>query len=213
MGRNRIKLTKRHLERANIPERYWSDVRLGNIPDSAPYKEDLLRYLRNLEENVERGDGLLLYSQSNGTGKTAISTIVLRMALMLGYTGFFIRAAALQKAEVTDRAFDEFELVSDRVRNVDVLVLDDLGKEHKAKSGFTESMVEDVIRERVQRAKTTIITMNLLPGQLDTEYSKDFRNVLKEAFLTIHVVDAEEGGVDWRERKKQQLKWRQRRTS
>lgn len=213
MERKRIALTRRHLERANIPERYWTDVRLGNVPDSAPYKEDVLWYLRNLESNIARGDGLLLYSQANGTGKTGLATIVLRMALMLGFTGFYIRAAALQTAEVTDRMFDEFELVSDRVRNVDVLVLDDLGKEHKAKSGFTENLVEDVIRERVQRAKATIITTNLLPGQLETEYSKDFRDVLREAFHPIHVVDGANGGVDWRQKKKSELKWRLRKTS
>lgn len=205
MGR---KLTERDLRRAGIPEKYW-DVRFGRIPDEAPYKEKVRVFLKNLRDHLDHGDGMVYWAKETGTGKTALSVITLRFALLYGYTGYYIRASALQTAAVRNHLFSETQTIEQRARNVDLLVLDDLGREHSAASGFTESFVEDVIRERVQRAKSTVITTNLsFPAKLEERYGEHLISVLGESMLHTHVVPASEGGVNWREWRRDQLRQR-----
>lgn len=203
---DRRELNAQDLVRAGIPEKYW-DVRFGKIPDGTPYKEKIKKFLKKLPEHLDHGDGMVLWAKETGTGKTALSTIIARFALMYGYTAYYIRASALQTAAIRSHMFSEMQTIEQRARDVDLLILDDLGREHSAASGFTESFVEDVIRERVQRAKSTALTTNLVfPGGLEERYGQHLLSVVGESMLNTHVVPSSEGGVNWRNIRRNQLK-------
>lgn len=192
------KLTNADLVRANIPERYW-DVRFDAIPDTAPYKGQVARYLRDVEDNVENGRGLFVTHPKNGTGKTGIACLIGKRALLQGFTVYYTMSEAYKKAVVKNQMFDEYELVEDRARSVDLLILDDFGKEFKGDSGWIESELENLFRERAQAKKTTIATGNNTPSQIVAQFGKDLSSVLKESAYVLVVPGAEDGGRDWRD--------------
>lgn len=203
-------LTTRDLERANIPRRYW-DAKLAAIPESAPYRADVAHYIGNLVPLVELGIGLYLWSEQNGTGKTAIACIILKEAMKNRLSAYYIRSQALKDAVLSDLMFDEANTVRDRVRAVEVLVIDDFAKEYKGATGYAETLIEDVIRDRVQQKRVTILTSNLAPDKIKVFFSEDLSDVLREAAATLRIVGGDEGGKTWREEGKAEVKRMMRR--
>jgi len=203
MSRTLRDLTPADLQRANIPERYWSAT-FKDVPKGAEHWGPVKTYLTDLESFLDNGEGLYLWSVENGTGKTALATLILRRALRLGYTGYYTRSEAAKRAmQVPERVlFDEATTVEQRLRAVDVLVLDDFGKEYRSQNGsmFTESAIEDLVRERVQRRKVTLYTANIPPRKLADNglFTVDLADVLRESVGHIEVVGPDRGGKLWR---------------
>lgn len=198
------KLTNVMLERANLPELYW-DVAFKNVPQEAKYRPMIQRYVKNIIEVGGEGMGLFLWSIKNGTGKTSLAALVMRQFLKHGASGYYCRCDELMDDVIKNKMFDEFTTVRDWVRTCDVLVLDDVGKEHKGASGYAENLIESVIRDRVQRKRATLISTNLSPDQIPKMYSKDLADVMKEAFYIVNVLGVEGGGRYWREDRKNKL--------
>lgn len=192
-------LTTTDLDMAGIPKRYWH-VTFAEVPKAAPYREDLRKYVHDLPEMLRQGIGLYLYSTANGTGKTALAAIVAKHALRIKRSAYFISAGLLQDAVIRGEMVNEDTTVLEHVRQVSLLVIDDLGKEFDGRSGFSASLLEGIARKRVQDMRATIYTSNITPGNLQARYSTDLVEVVREAALTVHVVDESQGGVDWRTR-------------
>ena len=85
-----------------------------------------------------------------------------------------------------------------RVRNVQFLVIDDIGKEGPQRSrDVSESMVDAVIRARNAASLPTIITTNLSPEEVDQGYS--VASLLAGTVKPVHVV-----GQDYRQVQREQ---------
>src|SRR4051812_20417309 len=104
------------MERANLPSSYWEDIAFKNIPASAPYRDQVGKYLKNLPEFLDKGIGLYLWSNENGTGKTTLAALALRRALLLGNAVYFIRSQALKEAAIENLQFDLHYSVMARAR-------------------------------------------------------------------------------------------------
>jgi DNA replication protein DnaC len=191
-------LTNYDLARANIPKRYW-DARFDEIPDTAPYKVQLARYMRSLREEVRAGKGLFITHPRNGTGKTGIACLIGKRALKEGFTVYYVMCEPYKKAVVTNQMFDEYQLVEERARSVDVLILDDFGKEFKGASGWIESELENLVRERTQNGRASILTSNVLPNDIANQFGEDLASVLRESVYIMLIPGAESGGKNWRE--------------
>lgn len=79
------------------------------------------------------------------------------------------------------------------VDNVQVLVLDDVGKEHSGKSDFTQNVLHRLIRSRYDAASPTIITTNLSPDNWESMYGEATDSFIYQAFDMVKV-----GGPDRR---------------
>lgn len=195
----RATLTSSDMERARIPRRYWQGILLGNIPDSAPHKAPVSAYLRDMEKWLAEGQGLYLYSKMNGTGKTAIATMAAKKALLLDRTVLYVHADDIQDYIIDGVPFDANLSMKDRMAAVDLLIVDELGKEARGKSGWSEGKIESLFRDRVQDTKTTVITTNLGdPKKLASAYSQDLVELLMEAYFAFEIFGEREGGRDWR---------------
>lgn len=201
-------LTAVDLLRAGIPERYWKasfkDV-LERAPN-APYIPFVRNYLKGLDGFVKDGAGLYLWSEKNGTGKTGLACVMGKRALMMGFSVLFIRSQALKDATVEGSMFSENETLAFRARTVDLTIVDDFGKEYKTNSGYAETVIEDFVRERVQRGKAILMTSNLHPDDVSSTFSVDLKEVMKEAMVPVKIVGPEAGGINWRDLKKEELK-------
>ena len=189
----RRKLTIGDVRRANLPERYW-EASLSAIPDHLDYKHKIKKYIDNLVGMMEQGIGLYLWSTENGSGKTSIAALIAKEALRYGKTVFFEESSRLKGMLINKEQFEEGTSIEERMMMVDVLILDDVGKEYRTSSGYAENVIETLVRARVQKVKTTIMTGNVHPKDMKKIYSEDFSALLKESVVPINVT-----GHDFRE--------------
>lgn len=169
------------LQRMELPALHYYAI-LSDIPDSCPQKKYLIKYLNDFTSNLDEGLGLLFYGDY-GTGKSAAACIMLKAAAAMKKTGLFIMCGKLSHMIWKDVPFDEEQSYYDRILSVDLLVLDELiFFENKS-----DYLVEQLIRERRNALKATIITTNLpIKGQNSiSEKYPAFANVMTEYLLPI----------------------------
>ena len=154
-----------------IPKRYWNS-KLAKVSDEN-VKRYVGKYVAEIHDMLDEGVGLLL-SGYNGTGKTSIACYIGKRARMVGATVVFTTAAALMES-LLDR--DDEDIIH-KAKSYDLLILDDLGKEHRGQSAWSENTLESLFRHRNGEKLSTIITTNLI---VDVEGGK---NLLREEYKT-----------------------------
>ena len=154
--------------------------------------DTIRRYIDKLPEAIASGYGMMLHGE-NGVGKTGAAAVVLIEARKQRKTGLFLSANSYIADCIQGTVFDDSSTVQKRAKEVDLLVLDDLGKEPYGK-GDSETrvlsvprMLEDLIRTRIQSCRSTIITMNFKPLLLEKRYGKSFTELLREKFALVHI--------------------------
>lgn len=185
-----------------IPERYWRVTLEGVtavVGAEGPLAVKLQAYLDRIEDNARRGIGLLL-SGLNGTGKTAAAVIVAKEYKRRGATVLFVTAGDVLDYKIDGHWWSDDTSYWEWCREVDVLVLDDLGK--GGASGYEATMWDQLLRYRHQRGYVTILTTNLaLDGAgadreagLAAALKRSTLEVLKESVWPLRV-----GGVNRRD--------------
>jgi len=143
----------------------------------------VLLYLENADDNLENGRGLYLYGP-NGTGKTMLGTIVLKMMMARGHTGYwttFIDLIEGKKAGFDDQ--DSKDWFVRQIRNSDFLLIDDPGKEYhggEQQINFKTSLLDEVVRHRNGMQLPTIITANYSPEVFQQRYGQSISSLLTE---------------------------------
>lgn len=193
-------MTVADMKRANVPSRFWN-VKLSEIPEHLEYRDKVRKYLEKMDEMLENGIGLFLYSDENSTGKTSIAVLALKQALRLRRTAYFEESGRLKAALIRAEEFEENTPIERRIRTVDLLVLDDVGKEYRTESGFAENTIESVLRDRSQSMRLTIMTSNLKPNKIEQVYSADLAALLRETMIPLRI-----SGYDWRALKAEELR-------
>jgi hypothetical protein len=144
----------------------------------------------------------LFWSDGLISHNTGIAALVAKEAARWGYGCMFIRAADLVDRQFGRAVFDKDDgiTVRERARTVSLLVLDDLGKEHRDQHGFTVAEMEEFIRERISRRLVTEITTNMLPKSMADVYKPSMLEVMKEA---VHPLKCD--GPDLRDEKRAEV--------
>jgi DNA replication protein DnaC len=141
------------------------------------------------------GRGLLLWGR-NGTRKTTLAASIATEVqwLSIHYQVFMIRFADYKNALTTTYGKEdstEKEEAKKTLRMAEkatLLVLDDIGQEHRTSSGFTESTLHELIRRRVEDARPTIVTTNVEPDDMYSVYGPSFDSFRKEAFEAVMMI-------------------------
>jgi len=158
----RRKLGRVDLERMNLPEDLWL-AKVQNVSDEA--REKVETYLRNVDEAMAHGAGLVIHG-STGTGKTAIASLIAKEARSRGYTALFVRLWELREMIRSRMKYDDDSSMAQRAREVEVLVLDDLRQEDAGEKFFTFSEINELVRYRASRRRVTLLTTRLDKGAL-----------------------------------------------
>jgi DNA replication protein DnaC len=153
----------------------------------------LAAYMRNWQENRRNGLGIIL-SGLNGTGKTCAAVWVGQEFRRWGQSVLFVSAADVRDFKFDGTWFSDDTTYWEWIREVDVLVLDDLGKGDDT-SGFNQVMWDQLLRHRHDHRYVTIITTNLAISStetnkgfgLDTALKKSTMEVLKENMLPLRI--------------------------
>lgn len=144
------------------------------------------------------GKGLMLHGY-NGTRKTTLAVAILTEVqhLNYGYFGFYIRFSDWKRC-LTDTfsktESERTELAKKYLRMAELsplLVLDDIGQEHRTSSGFTESSLHELLRVRYEAARPTIVTTNIELSDMRTVYGASFDSFRHDAFTSLEMLGAD----------------------
>lgn len=167
-----------------LPRRFW-EASFNDIQDEEA-RALILAYLQKMDTMLDHGDGLMFWGHW-GVGKTCAAAVLAKEARRRGASALFITAESLRTAVLEKEMFEDDQLTVDRARQVDFLVLDDLGKEHSGESGFAERLFENLLRERSAHRRSTVVTTNMNQDDLTKRYKLSMMEVVKESLIPIHV--------------------------
>lgn len=190
-----------YLLNANIGDAYQR-LSWGDVATEQGALDKVADYLEHASSYVRAGVGLILYG-GVGTGKTMLATLVLKQLLAQGYDGYFTTFSEMIDTytggwnDPEERAW-----FHRRIKNAEVLVLDDIGREYqgRTKSGLPESTFDEVLRHRVAAATPTIITTNLDLTKLQEGYGGNVMSLLHERSSTYRFT-----GEDFRDNARTRL--------
>lgn len=171
---------------------YWRDV--DTVSTEVTWK--LGAYMEDHEANMQAGLGMVLWSPDRGTGKTLLSVLATKSLLSMGVDCYFLQfSEMIDHYTATWRDEAERAWFNKRIRNVSMLVVDDLGRENKGRAEVVESMLDQVIRHRVANALPTFLTTNYTPNEVHGGYGPNVMSLLYERSLWVEVP-----GKDYRSR-------------
>lgn len=163
-------------------------------------------YLKNFDRYKRSGIGLILHG-GMGTGKSLLAAMVAKTVLSEGHDAHFTTFSnMLSELTAGWNDEDQREWFIRRIRNAGLLVVDDIGREHKQRRyvdgglvdntmALSESSVDELLRHRVAAAKPTLITTNLDLDMLEAHYGSNVVSLLRECSI-----DYRFEGSDFRER-------------
>lgn len=182
------------LERAGIYERYmpctFRNMMVNRtLPQSIKAAmRQAAEYAKNFDENARVGKGVIFIGPV-GTMKTSMAVAIAQELMQSEHSVLFIPLAELfdnlirmskQKDNVEYLAFEN------RLKNVSLLILDDLGTEYPG--DWIRNKVDAIISYRYNRLKPICITTNLIPNELADRYQERVYDRLKGSSALITVV-------------------------
>jgi len=185
-------LTIQHMVVSGVPKKYWG-AKIDDWPDDYGGFDPCQAFHTDIVEMLRDGLGMILYGRP-GHGKTRMAASMLKAGMRHCASAAFLETSRVQHAIISKDV--ELGIVSSRpimelAEEVDLLVLDDLGAEHSKE--WLKAQVEALLRFRIARNRSTIVTTNLAMSDLTTIYGEGLLSVLKEALYPVKIE-----GKDWR---------------
>lgn len=167
---------------AGVPRGYWG-VRIEGV--SPAHAVAVRTYLAKLPQHLAQGKGLVVTGDV-GAGKTAVGVLVVKQTRALCRTAHYVTPGELREAQRNGTALSDGMLLYDRVREVDVLVLDGLRAVDATMPYWGASDLEELATYRVQHRKLTVLTLAMDAQELRQHYAGTMA-VLRGYFEQIHL--------------------------
>lgn len=164
---NEQKRLRQHYLYANIPDLYQR-LSWDEYEGDPKYRTSVEMYVENWDSFKMHGMGIAFLSQTQGVGKTMLSTFIGRELIKKGESVFFLPHNQMSRAL---RYNDES--VIDKLNTVTVVILDDItAPPHDSLTSIFADNLESVIRNRTNYNGTTILSSNLSEEQLKQQYKR-----------------------------------------
>ena len=173
--------------RAGIPKRYqWCTfdaiASCGIPPKLAENFAVAKAYAIDLERQMAAGHGLLLTGPC-GQLKTTMACAIAIKALESHHSAFFVSMPELLNRLLQEPQDGSFLA---KVRDREIVILDDLGMEYQSKKNdWMKGQVDSIITYRYNELKPTIITTNLGADQIIRRYDTRFFDRLRDSCYAI----------------------------
>jgi DNA replication protein DnaC len=194
----KLKIAKLRGE-SNIPQLYteatvdkWQNPGRTEVEKSLNHASfhTIHHYQRKVAEMIKKGYGLYL-TGPNGVGKTYLACCVVNRAIDSGLRVRYCTMAKITRMQI-DGWFDDDskQLVTD-IRTADLLVLDDLDKVYKTKTGIETSLFDNMLRERLQSNLSCIFTSNRTINDAKEDFGPHIHSMLKEHCAELVIVGSD----------------------
>jgi DNA replication protein DnaC len=165
--------------------------------------DGVVKYLDRRADFLRQGMGLYFLGPF-GTGKTMLANLVLKELIKDGLTCWattFSQTVEMFTAGWSDKADQKY--FQAKFINSEVLLLDDVGKELRGtRINLAETTFDAILRQRVQAGRTTFITTNMNPAEIEDGYGAAILSLIREKSLELLFsgddfrVNARERGID-----------------
>ena len=153
----RSHLSRKNLSYRGVPKEFYN-ADLDEYPIDEDKKDIISRYIDNLPMMVEDKMNLVLYG-SNGSGKTYLTSIIVKEAYRQRYTSFRITLETFIQLHFKNDDYSVEKL--QKIYASEILVVDEVGKETVMKNDFNIVKFEELLRQRDTEGLVTILCMNL----------------------------------------------------
>ena len=137
------------------------------------------RYVQHWEKMLEGNVGLV-FSGEPGNGKTFFAACIANALIDKGVPAIITTVPALITATSADYEAQKPDILR-QIKDVDLLVLDDVGVERK--TGYTAEKLFEIVDARYRAGKPLIVTTNLklaeIQGASELEYKRVFDRILE----------------------------------
>lgn len=183
-------LTIGHLKLMNIGKMYWKATRAGLYEQQ---KDAVQNYFDHFLEYYHEGIGIYLWGQ-NGFGKSSAAAVLCKWVWgEYSIPSYFITSFQLRDVFTGKDGYidpDDWNcdiLISERIKEVKFLVIDDIGKDYRSDSGYIESCLGGLIQARRRSLKVTCYTSNINPAKLHQVYNQSISGIIKECTIPLEI--------------------------
>lgn len=185
---------KRHrMEICRIPLNY-EDVSLGYVPDHAPYREKIVTWQKRFLEaarSAKQYPGLYLHGPA-GSGKSALAAGIATFMSGKGMGTLWLNYSELFEVAKEDPPWVEKvdEGMWTFAKRCHLLVIDDVNQAVASDNAYTallDAKFEELVRIRVARGLTTIITSNFSLDDLREDARMALAGVIEESSYALRI--------------------------
>lgn len=170
-----------------VPRRFASmtlkDFKVDGSDDLRKVKMFVGDYISDIEYNVRDCQGIFFYG-SNGVGKSMLASLILKEAYRRRFSGRRVTFSMLI-SEYT-KVWNKEESLYDTYKGIEVLVLEEVGKEIDSK--IASPILEDLLRYREEKGLLTIICSNCTPKVIEEHYGVSIMSLIKGSMTPVKIV-------------------------
>jgi DNA replication protein DnaC len=188
-----------------MPQRYQKEIGLNAPTIDLPAYKKLNGFKMNIVDHVKSGQGMLIYSEQTGNGKTTWATKIMneyfkQIALGNGLKcrGVFVNTTQLflDLKDTFDVEDEEVEEMHQNLFNADLVIWDDIGISKL--SEWEHGQLYRYLNYRNANNKSNIFTTNVLLDELSKNVGKRLVSRIYESsngfILELHGTDYRLGG-------------------
>ena len=186
---------------SRIPERYCYNIPLVPEGKDLGAFEALNNFMKNVEEKVENGEGLYIWSECTGNGKTSWACKILsyyfrKVAFKSGLEneGLYIYLPTFldDLRQSYDEPDADFSELLDMLKNCKLLVIDDIGAE-KSTEWVNERLLS-IINTRMMKGLSTVYTSNCSLEDIGNRMGERISSRIRGSATEIHLVGQDRRG-------------------
>jgi len=185
VGRRRRELKESDIKRMNLGRAYWYANYQG-IQDQQTRKI-VKNFCTKIVQMVKEGAGLAIMGDA-GVGKSGAAAVICKEAVRWGFTARVVSHEELQELRFEDRPYDPNQSMMDRVRAVEMLVVDNLNEDFMEDRKFGPRELEKLIQRRQGNRLSTVLTTRLGTALWAADNRlKSLWNLLKERTIGVQM--------------------------
>lgn len=178
------------LKAANVPREFWEIEDLV-FESNKPARARIEEYTADLAGAMAEGAGFL-FTGRNGVGKTSCACVILCRAARAGRSIAYLTSHDFITSAIPASRDPELERWRRELVAADWLVLDEMGKEHRAAgSEYALSELDSLLRWRRGENKPTVITTNFDAREFASTYGDSLWSAIRDRLEVLKFRDGD----------------------